>query len=338
MNLGPLAIASPWILAAGFVLAGFSAWLSLLAWRKAAGVPFAQGSVRAGFFARNAPVLRAALAALAVLSAGVAASGPSWGATAFVTEKKGIDVVVALDLSYSMLATDLTPDRQQAAKRTLGQFLEKMDGNRVGLVVFAGKALTLAPPTDDLDFVRDAAASVTFETIDQCGGLLYGTNLSEALALAGKNLADIKAEGRGQAIVVVTDGGKEVKLPNAALPAAIRAQGPALFTVGIGKTEGVTLDAKFPCSGGPFPESERDVRLNVALLQAVAHAGGGKFFQARTDEELSRALVEGLAVLRPGSVDRLETRGRPLAWAALALCAASCLGLAALAWKYPAFE
>lgn len=338
MTLGPLTFSQPWILLLAGIVAALAAWLAAWAWRKSAGVPLSLGAVRPGWLARNAMVLRAGLAALAVLAAGIAASGPAWGVATFVSEKKGIDVVVALDLSYSMLAADLTPNRQQAARRVLGEFLAHMDGNRVGLVVFAGKALTLVPPTDDLEFVRDAASRVTFETIDQCGGQLYGTNLSDALALAAGNLGDVRVPGREQAIVVVTDGGKEIRLPNAGSPAAIFAQGPHIFTVGIGKTEGVTLDAIFPCTGGPFPQIERDVRLNVALLQEVAKNGGGAFFQARSDAELSRALVEGLAVLRAGVVEKRETKGRPIAWAALALAATAALGLAALTWKYPTFE
>ncbi len=326
----------PW-LAAAAPLAGLAcAWWAARGWGKTAALPV-RAPVLPGFWTRRAPALKAAAAGLCTLFCLLGAAGPAFGEKVFVTEKKGVDVVVALDLSYSMLAADLTPDRLGAAKRVLGDFLAKMDGNRVGIVVFAGSALTLVPPTDDLDFARDAAASVTFETIDQCAGRLYGTNLDKALALAAKNLSDVERPGRGQAVVIVTDGGKEARLQSEATKSMLAA-GIPVHAVGIGKGEGVTLDAMFPCTGGPFPQAERDVRLNVPLLSEAARNGGGKFLQATNDAELADALVRELSFLRAGSVEKLETRSQSAAWAALALAALSALALAGLSAKHPAFE
>jgi Ca-activated chloride channel family protein len=220
-------------------------------------------------------VLRgAALAALAL-----AVSRPRTGTTVVELESEGIAIVLAVDISSSMLALDMTPrDRLEAAKETVSQFVRARAHDRLGLVAFAGEALTQVPLTVDHDVVRQAVENL------QVGQLEDGTAIGTAIATAANRLR--RAPGESKVVVLLTDGENnrgEIDPLTAAQASA--AYGVRIYTIGVG-SDGV---APVPVARGPFgyEYANMPVRIDEALLRRVAEATGGQYFRATNAQALS---------------------------------------------------
>lgn len=217
-------------------------------------------------------VARAVLAACAAVSIGVALLGPVRGFKLVPLERRGVDVVIALDTSRSMLAQDNEPDRLTRAKKELDALLAKLEGERVGLVAFAGSAYDVTPLTRDLDTVRWFLERLSPE--DNRAG---GTDLAAALEHASRRLGD--AGDGTEVIVLVTDGedlgGKGLEAARAAA-----ARGAKVHVLGMG-TEG---GAKIPDGRARYVRDESGVdvitKLEDATLRAIAEATGGVYMRA----------------------------------------------------------
>lgn len=212
------------------------------------------------------------LRALALIALVLAVARPRIGRTAVEVESEGITIVLAVDISSSMLALDMPPsDRIGAAKTTVDEFVRARAHDRVGLVAFAGEALTQVPVTLDHDVVRQAVANL------QVGGLEDGTAIGTAIAVAANRLR--RAAGKSRVIVLLTDGENnrgEIDPVTAAQAAA--AYGIKIYTIGVG-SEGV---APVPIGQGPFglEYANMPVRIDEALLRQVAAVTGGQYFRA----------------------------------------------------------
>ncbi|MSQ42124.1 MAG: VWA domain-containing protein [Dehalococcoidia bacterium] len=220
--------------------------------------------------------LRAALLLAALALIAIAAARPRWGSAEQPLSRRGIDVVIALDISRSMTAADLQPSRATAAAAAIHELLSHMEGDRVGLVSFAGNAIARAPLTLDLDVLDQLAAQAQREN----ALVQPGSDLSQALTVA-LGLLDTPDRARSQAVVLVSDG--EDSNPGA-LEAALdvaRQRGVRIYAAAAGTDRGaaVPVDA----AGGTEPS-----RLDRATLQRIADASGGEL------RELDR--LAGLAV------------------------------------------
>ena len=129
----------------------------------------------------------------------LALTGPQFGAKTEMVKRRGVDVVVALDVSRSMLAGDVKPSRLERAKYQLGEFLDQLEGDRVGLVVFAGRAFVQCPLTVDYGALR-----MFLDLADTGAVPVQGTALADAIALAARCLPE--SEAQDKAIVLFTDG------------------------------------------------------------------------------------------------------------------------------------
>lgn len=236
----------------------------------------AQGRRRGRWTARVLLALR--VTALVALT--VALARPRTGARTETVRGDGISIVIALDVSSSMLAEDFLPDnRLQVAKITAQEFVERRDADQVGLVAFAGEALTQVPLTLDYPVVLAAVDQL------QPGQLEDGTAIGTALMTATNRLRD--AAGRSRVVILLTDGENNRGSidPRTAAQAAA-ALGIRVHTVGIG-SEGV---APVPVGRSVFGlrYENRPVRIDEALLEDIARVTGGRYQRARDAEALRR--------------------------------------------------
>ncbi|PSK95085.1 VWA domain-containing protein [Taibaiella chishuiensis] len=210
------------------------------------------------------------LVTLALLSAILGLANLQMGAQTEKAERKGVDVFFALDVSKSMLARDIQPDRLSRAKMLIAGMMDKMKNDRVGLVVFAGKAYLQVPLTIDY-----SAARMLLETVKPDLIPTQGTVLSEAINLANTSFS--QKEKKHKAIVLISDGEDH---DEQALDAAKKAadQGVIIYTVGIGSPQGATIID--PETGEPkLDENGNPVitKLNEEELKSLAQATGGTY-------------------------------------------------------------
>lgn len=205
-----------------------------------------------------------------------ALAGPLLGTRIEEITTQGVDVVVAIDVSNSMLAEDLKPDRLQVAKRALQQLTDRLGGDRLGLVVFAGQAYTQLPLTADR-----SAAKIFINTLSPDLVKTQGTAVGAAIDQARQSFDGDAATSK--AIIVISDGESfEDDGVGAAKRAA--AEGIVVNTIGMGTVQGAPIPVVL---GGRRVGFKKDkdsqtviTKLNPTLLEQVAAAGNGKFVQA----------------------------------------------------------
>ncbi|HEX6943164.1 MAG TPA: VWA domain-containing protein [Gemmatimonadaceae bacterium] len=268
------------------------------------------------------------LRSVAIVGLVVALARPRAAGRSAQSNTEGINIMIAFDISSSMLAEDFQPqNRLEVAREKVKQFITRRNSDRIGVVAFSGEALTQVPLTTDYPVVLAAVDNL------QPGQLDDGTAIGTAIATAANRLRG--APGRSRVMVLLTDGvnNRGSIDPRTAAQAA-SAIGVKIYAIGVG-TEGM---APVPVGRGVFGlrYENRPVEIDDALLTEVAQKTGGRYFRARDAEALDRIT---------GEIDRLErtpvrmkvyTRYSelyrwPLAMAILALVLE--LGLAA--WKGP---
>jgi Ca-activated chloride channel family protein len=238
---------------------------------------------------------RAALFITGVALLVVALAGPQYGSRTRVLRKRGVDVVVALDFSKSMLARDVGPNRIERAKAELGRLLEEMAGDRVGLVAFAGETMEFPMTTDY------AALHLFLRDLGPYDMPVGGTAIGRALTASGRVLERAR-QGRAstedselaeavqpaQVVILLTDGEDHEGDPEAAA-AALAEQGVKVFVVGIGSRAGEPVPTYSP--DGTWTGYMRDQDGNVVttrlteenegVLRRVAESTGGRYFRAK---------------------------------------------------------
>ncbi|MFA8299222.1 MAG: VWA domain-containing protein [Hyphomicrobiales bacterium] len=203
------------------------------------------------------------------------------------TEIKGIDIVLDLDISSSMLAEDLKPNRLEAAKKIAQNFINGRKNDRVGLVIFAAEAYTQVPLTTDHNIIKNLFKDVKTGTIED------GTAIGDAIATAVSRLEKSKAVSK--VIILITDGDNNAGSINPVTAAEIaKVFGIRIYTIAVGK-EGL---APYPIQT-PFGVQYRniEVKINEPLLKEVAQKTDGRFFRATDNESLKEIY---------GEIDKLE--------------------------------
>lgn len=218
-------------------------------------------------------VLRVACLALLIL----AVARPQWGVGEVDVEQEGIDVVIALDISRSMLAEDVAPSRLTRAKAELSGLIDSFDGDRVGLVFFAGAAFPQCPLTVDY-----AAARLFLSQADPTMISAQGTSLSIAIRTALELFDD--ESGRSRVILAVTDG-EDFEGGLDGVRESLAAKNIALYAVGIGTSEGAPIPQydDYGRRQGFVRDREGDVvlsRLEEAELISMVQSSGGVYARA----------------------------------------------------------
>lgn len=221
----------------------------------------------------------------------IAAAGPQVGGATVERTSEGIAIVLAVDVSSSMLAEDFAPsNRLDVAREQSVAFLRGREFDRIGLVAFAGEALTRMPITVDYAVLEEAVRSL------RVGELEDGTAIGTAIATAANRLR--RAPGASKVIVLLTDGENTRGMldPRTAAEAAASV-GVKIYTIGVG-TEG---EAPLPIGRGPQGQLRYQtlpVRIDEKLLQDVADLTGGRYFRATDPGALNRVFQQ---------IDQLET-------------------------------
>jgi Ca-activated chloride channel family protein len=228
---------------------------------------------------------------LAFLLLIIALAGPRTGSSVVDIDAEGVAIVLTLDISSSMLAEDLSPtNRMEVARATAREFVQHREYDRIGMVAFAGEALTQVPITIDYDVLLES-----LQQLQAGSGMLEdGTAIGTAIATAANRLR--RVEGKTRIIVLITDGENnrgEIDPLTAARAAA--AYGIKIYTIGLG-TEGV---ARVPVARGPFgvQYATLPVHIDETLLTQIAQLSGGRYYRAQTRQAMQRIFSE---------IDRLE--------------------------------
>lgn len=252
---------------------------------------------------RRFPVVRAALVAGAAAALGLAAAGPRWGIESVEERASAADVVLALDVSKSMLARDVAPNRLERERVLARRLLRELGGDRIGLVAFSGRAYVLSPMTVDHSALQLYLDALDPEIVSQ-----GGSSIASAIRQATDLARGPQDAGRG-AVVLVTDG-EALEEESGVLEAADRAArvGITIHTVGVGTESGAPVPDVDATGAGGYkrgPDGEIVVsRLNETLLRDVARRAGGRY--VRLDEAGSTEAV--VAALR--GLDRTEGDAR----------------------------
>lgn len=222
----------------------------------------------------------------------IGAAGPRIGSKLKEVKQKGREVIIALDVSNSMLAEDIKPSRMERAKQMISRMVDEMNNDKIGLIVFAGDAYTQIPITDDYPSVKMFLATTGPDMISK-----QGTAIGAAIELAIKSFpSDEKTLDEGEvlknkAIVVITDGENHEDDAIAAAAAA-NEKGIKVFTVGLGNPAGVPIPVS-PGSSAKRRNKDGTVvvsKLNEKLLVDIAREGEGAYIPASKINSLTDEL------------------------------------------------
>ena len=258
---------------------------------------------------------------------------PQFGSKMETVKRQGIETVVALDISNSMLAEDVTPGRLDKSKKLISRLVEKFNNDKVAMIVFAGEAFTQLPITSDYISAKMFLESITPSLIST-----QGTDIAGAIDLAMKSFTP--NEGVGRAIVLITDGenheGGAIEAAQAAAKKGIR-----VFVLGVGSPDGSPI----PVEGSNEFRRDKDgnvivTRLNEQMCQAIAKAGGGIYVRVDNTNNAEKALNAEINKLAKADVEtqvytEFDEQFQVLAWLALLLLAAE---LMILNRKNPLFK
>lgn len=212
----------------------------------------------------------------------VGAAGPRIGSKLKEVEQKGREIIIALDVSNSMLAEDIKPSRIERSKQLISRMVDEMDNDKIGLIVFAGDAYTQIPITDDYPSVKMFLGTTGPEMVSK-----QGTAIGSAIDLAIKSFPSAEKELeesdnlKNKAIVIITDGENHEDDAIEATKAA-REKGIKVFTVGLGNPNGVPIPVR---AGSKEKRRNKDgsvvvSKLNEKLLIEIAREGDGAYIPA----------------------------------------------------------
>ncbi len=234
------------------------------------------------------PVFRALAAALFI----IVLARPQTSSTNKSVKTEGIDIVIALDVSTSMLAEDFKPNRIEAAKKYAREFIEERQNDRIGLVVFSGESFTQCPVTIDHNVLKNLFGSVKSGMIED------GTAIGMGLATAVNRLKE--TESKSKVVILLTDGVNNTGFiaPQTAADIA-STYGIRVYTIGIGSKGKAPFPFKMRTWSGKVVTRYQnvDVKIDEEILKSIANTTNGKYFRATNNKALRNIYQE---------IDKLE--------------------------------
>lgn len=228
---------------------------------------------------------------------------------------RGIDIVMAIDVSASMLAKDLKPNRLEALKKVASKFINRRPNDRIGLVEYAGESYTRTPVTSDKGIILKSLRDIKYNTI-----ITGGTAIGMGLATAVNRLKESKAKSR--IIILLTDGVNNSGFidPQTASELAVE-YGIKTYTIGLG-SNGMAL-SPVAINNGKFQYSRIQVEIDEKLLKEIASETGGKYFRATNNKKLED-IYDEIDKLEKTEIEEFkyynyEEKFRPLVLLALGL-------------------
>ena len=223
------------------------------------------------FWRQLAPQLE--LLVLALVVAGLA--GPYKESRLDLIEDEGVDVMLVLDVSLSMLAEDLEPNRLEALRRIARDFVSRAGGNRIGIVIFAKDSYVQTPLTTDHRSLLALLDGVTVYTLDQ--NKSGGTSVGDALLVTVERLTRSRIEGRDQSLVLITDGESNTGIEPELAARYVREHGIRFYAIGVGGTEPMAVSFE----GSPIgAEGDYLAVLDDRRLRNVTELAGGRYYRA----------------------------------------------------------
>ena len=196
----------------------------------------------------------------------------------------GIDIVMAIDVSASMLSQDLKPNRFEALKKVASQFVKDRPNDRIGLVIYAGESYTKTPVTTDKSIILNALSEITYGQIED------GTAICMGLATAVNRLKESKAKSR--VIILLTDGVNNTGFIDPQTAAELAAEyGIKVYTVGIG-TNGMALSPYALNADGSIIYRMQQVDIDEPLMKKIAQVTKGRYFRATNNQKLQQIYDE----------------------------------------------
>ena len=196
----------------------------------------------------------------------------------------GIDIVMAIDVSASMLSQDLKPNRFEALKKVASQFVKDRPNDRIGLVIYAGESYTKTPVTTDKSIILNALSEITYGQIED------GTAIGMGLATAVNRLKESKAKSR--VIILLTDGVNNTGFIDPQTAAELAAEyGIKVYTVGIG-TNGMALSPYALNADGSIIYRMQQVDIDEPLMKKIAQVTKGRYFRATNNQKLQQIYDE----------------------------------------------
>ena len=190
-------------------------------------------------------------------------------------QTKGVEIMIALDVSNSMLAEDYSPNRLERAKLAISRIVDKLQGDRIGLVIFAGESFIQLPITTDYVSAKVFLNSISTESVP-----IQGTDLSQAIMTSAQSFSS--QSGQSRAIILISDGedheGEAVEAAK-----AVADEGVRIYTIGVGTTAGQPITV----NGTLLRDKEGNIvvtRLNEQILKEIASAGNGEYVKAGNSE------------------------------------------------------
>src|SRR2546427_5329312 len=254
----------------------------------------------AGTVNRPRRMIRFGLQLLGFALAIVSLAQPRWGYTFEDVKRKGLDLLIAVDTSRSMLSNDVQPDRLERVKLAIQDLINELQGDRVGLIAFAGRAFLQAPLTIDYDAVIEAVNDLDTKTIPE-----GGTNISSAITLATQSFG--KSAMGNRALIIFTDGeelsGDAVKTAKDAADAGVR-----IFTVSLVTPQGSLIPVTSDSGETSFVKDSagqvHKSKLDEKRLREIAQATGGFYIQLENGPRTMRQIYdEGLAKMQAAQID-----------------------------------
>lgn len=232
--------------------------------------------------------LKLSLFSLAWLFFVIGLARPQLGARLREHESQGVEVMIALDVSNSMLAEDYSPNRLERSKLAISRLVDKLQGDRIGLVIFAGESFVQLPITADYVSAKQFLKSISTESVP-----IQGTDLAGALMTAARSFST--QSERSRAIILITDGEDH---EGEALDAArvIAEQGIRIYCIGVGSPQGKPI----PKNGSLMKDEKGEIvvtRLNENILQEIAGIGSGKYVRAGNSEFGLNPIIEDIRTL-----------------------------------------
>lgn len=227
--------------------------------------------------------------------------GPLIGSRLEEVKRKGADIVIALDVSNSMLAEDIKPDRLHRSRQAISRLIDRLQGDRIGIIVFAGEAYVQLPVTTDY-----GAAKMFLNTIEPDLVPQQGTAIGAAIDLSVKSFTDTTK--KHSAIVIITDGeNHEDDAVKAAKNAAD--QGIKIYTIGMGSEQGAPIPVFDNGTRVGFRQDQSGktvlTKLDANMLSEIADAGNGRFIRANNNDDGLDLILKEL-----GSLDRKEFKAK----------------------------
>ncbi len=269
---------------------------------------------------KHRPDVKFALLLTAVALFAVLLARPQFGSRLETVKRQGVEVVIALDISNSMLAQDIQPNRLEKAKRLVSQLVDRMENDKVGLIVFAGNAFTQLPITADY-----ISAKMFLESISPSMISRQGTAIGDAIDLALKSFTS--QDNVGKTIILITDGENHEAGVDEAMEQA-RDKGIQVNVLGIGSIEGSPIPAD---EGNDYRRDEDGqiviTRLNEEMCKQLAQQGNGVYVHVDNTNTAQRAIQDAIDKLAKADVETqvytdFDEQFQAVAWIILLLLAA----------------